>query len=331
MTAALTGAVGRFTTVPPEVACYDTDVTTASRSLSADAELIRALAGAGLPHVDDPERGPLFDHTDVMNVGFFCRTGETIPELGLRFLLRFASGPADSWYAARQWRVRVRPVGRISDDADGGGPDVAVRVPDLDAPGVEHIETGRARPAGPITSQDTQEFVVRLTGAPRRIADPRVRPVWDEIVGALGSGEVRYQTVPEALRVQPLRAWRMGIADCVVASRVLAARLADLGLRTRVRRGYLLGLFGSDHAWCELREDGVYKSLDPVFAFIAQIGDEAKSISRSPEFAEACFGSRFNRLLPCVGEKGDPLIYFDGAPAPHWAMAGVSARPWGVR
>jgi hypothetical protein len=331
----LVQAVGRFTVSPADIARYDTDVATAATSLRTEPDRILQLAAAGLPYVEDPVQGPLFDYDDLTNVGFFCGTGQTTPELGLRFLMRFAVSPASTWYASRTWRVTVRPVARIT-TGEAGGPDprITVRVPDLTATGVELVDDGSA--AGVALGDDgsrpaSYEVVVRLTGARQTVRDSRVRPVWEEIVVALADGSVRYQTVPEKLRADPERAWAMGIADCVVASRMLAARLRDIGLDARVRRGYLLGLFGSDHSWCELYEDGVAKPMDPVFAHFARVGDKAKAIATSPEFAQACFGSRFNRLMPCVGEDGAPLVYFDDRPAPYWAMVGVSARPWSAR
>jgi transglutaminase-like putative cysteine protease len=326
--ASLTGAVGRFTVSPPGAARYDTTVQVAATALRTDPERIVELAEAGLPHRVDPQLGPLFDYDDVTNVGFFCGTGETTPELGLRFLMRFAASPASTWVAPKTWEVVVRPVPRIDSGSDRTLPRIGVRLPDLTAAGVEAV--GEVETTTPSDSPVPSSFrlVTTLTGERQEIADPRVRPVWEGVLGALADRSVRYQTVPEKLRAEPERAWSMGIADCVVASRVLAGRLREQGLDARVRRGYLLGLFGSDHAWCELHEDGVAKPMDPIFAHFARVGDEAKAIARSPEFAEACYGSRFNRLLPCDSVDGAPLVYFDDEPAPYWAMVGVSARPW---
>ncbi len=332
----LLGALGKFTAAPEDIASYDTDVDTAAKSLRVEPDWIRALAAAGLPHVDHPERGVLFDYDDLTNVGFFCGTGQTTPELGLRFLMRFAASAPSSWYEPRDWQVTVRPVADLSEGPAGPAPRITVRAPDLDAAGVAMIEAapatgisaGKVGALGPGLQAESYELVVRLTGAEQTVDDPRVRPVWDEIVGALADGSVRYQTVPEKLRANPVRAWALGIADCVVASKILAGRLREIGLPARVRRGYLLGLFGSDHSWCELAEHDVVKPMDPIFAYMAGVGDPAKAIARSPEFAEACFGGRFNRLLPCVGDKGAPLVYFDDRPAPYWAMVGASARPW---
>ncbi|KUJ69099.1 hypothetical protein ACZ90_14235 [Streptomyces albus subsp. albus] len=322
-------ALGRFTAVPADVGRYDTDTATAARALRADPAQVARLADEGLPHLQDPDRGPLFDYDDLMNVGMFCGTGQTVPELGLRFLMRFAASPRASWYQPREWRVGVHPArtaggeGPTAGEAPGVLPAVTVRVPDTAAPGVELL-SGEPFP-GALRSSG-YEATVRLTGAEQEVRDPRIRAVWDEVVGELAARRVNYQTVPEPLRTDHHRAWELGIADCVVASRLLADRLRAAGFEARPRRGYLLGLFGSDHAWCDVVEDGTHKSLDPVFAFVATVGDE-RGVAESPDFARACRGGRFNRLLPCVTDSAEPLVYFDGAPAPYWAMVGVSARP----
>ncbi|MFJ3209334.1 hypothetical protein [Streptomyces flaveolus] len=325
----LLGALDRFRTAPADVARYDTDTPTAARALRAAPEQVARLASAGLPHVVDSARGPLFDYDDLMNVGMFCGTGQTVPELGLRFLMRFAAAPRASWFAPRDWEIGVHPSrtagGEAAEDraAGDGGRKVTVRVPDLSAPGVELLEGG---PFDRPLHDSGYTAAIRLTGAAHTVRDPRVHEAWSEVVDALAARRVVYQTVPEPLRADHHRAWELGIADCVVASRLLADRLRAAGLEATARRGYLLGLFGSDHAWCDVVEDGVHKSLDPVFAFVATVGDE-RGVAESPEFAAACLGSRFNRLLPCRTDSAEPLVYFDGEPAPYWAMVGVGARP----
>ncbi|QKW07764.1 transglutaminase [Streptomyces sp. NA04227] len=326
---ALVGALDRFKVAPPDVARYDTDTATAARALRAEPEQVARLAAEGLPHLVDSARGPLFDYDDLMNIGMFCGTGQTVPELGLRFLMRFAASPRASWFAPRDWEVGVHPSrtpggeGAEAPAAEDERLDVTVRVPDLAAPGVELLEGG---PFDEPLATNGYRAAVRLTGAEHTVRDPRIHLVWDEVVAELASHRVIYQTVPEPLRTDHHRAWELGVADCVVAARLLADRLRAVGLEARARRGYLLGLFGSDHAWCDVVEDGVHKSLDPVFAFVATVGDE-RGVAKSPEFAAACFGSRFNRLLPCRTDSAEPLVYFDAEPAPYWAMVGVGARP----
>ena len=330
LTRDLTTALARFVPVPDDVARYETDVDTAAAALRVEPRQISALAGTGLRHVDDPERGPLFDYDDIMNVGMFCGSGQTVPELGLRFLMRFAASAKQSWYTPKSWLVTVSPATSLN-ESGGPLPRIAVRVPDLHASGVDELPLpagSPARPGAEPLQEQPYQVAVRLTGAEQTVRDRRISEVWLDMVHALAERKVIYQTVPEALRQDYRRAWGLGVADCIVASKLLAERLTAQGIRARVRRGYLLGLFGSDHAWCEVDEDGVTKQLDPVFAFVAMVGDSGHNVARSPEFARACFGSRFNRLLPCVGEDAAPLVYFDGEPAPYWSMVGISARPW---
>ena len=140
---ALTGALGRFTPVPADLGRYDTDADTAARALRADSAQMVRLAENGLPHRMDTERGPLFDYDDVMNVGMFCGTGQTVPELGLRFLMRFAASARPTWFEPRTWQVGVHPsrtAGGASAGPDASLPEVTVRVPDGTAPGLELLD-----------------------------------------------------------------------------------------------------------------------------------------------------------------------------------------------
>jgi hypothetical protein len=209
---------------------------------------------------------------------------------------------------------------------------VRVRVPDLCADGVDQVPGAGpelAPPAGDAPVAGGYRVAVRLTGAPGGVRDPLIRALFDETVADLTSGRVVYQSVPEPLRARPETAWRLGMADCVVAARVLAGRARGLGLPARARRGYLLGLVGSDHAWCEVYEDGVWRPLDAVFAFVAAGGGGRDLAAKAPGFAGACCGGRFNRLLPCVADNAAPLVYVGDEAPPPWSLAGVSAQPWG--
>ncbi len=329
----LTRALERFRFVPADIACYDTDVSSAARTLRVGPGQVTELAAAGLPHCDDPRRGPLFDYDDVMNVGKFSGTGITGPELALRFLMRFSAMPEDTWHSPRRWLVTVAAAGRAgrAGPAAPGG-QVSLRGPDLTAPGIGYLSShrlapGLIRPTGAEFESRPYQVAVRITGARHVIADPRVRTAFDDVVQPIVDRSVVFQSVAETLRADHLRAWRLGMADCMVASKVLADRLRDLGLRARVRRGYLLGLYGSDHAWCELAEDGEYKPLDPMYCYLGRVGAPDLGLRPSPAFAVAAFGGRFNRLLPFQGEQGEPLVYLDGRPAPYWALAGISSQP----
>ncbi|WP_067822015.1 transglutaminase domain-containing protein [Nocardia inohanensis] len=158
---------------------------------------------------------------------------------------------------------------------------------------------------------------VRLTGERYRVGNDLVRAAFDEQLADFGSGRVVYQAISERLRGDHRRAWELGVADCVVASAVLTDRLRAHGLTARTRRGYLLGLVGSDHAWTEVYERDHWRPLDVTFAHLAG----------GTEFREACCGSRFNRLLPGAVAPGVPLLVdAAGGPAPKRAFAGVTSR-----
>ena len=305
----------RMLFTPDDVAVYDTGIEIAQDELRLPPDELLSLADMGLPHATADDGSPLFDYTDLTNVALERGGGHTVPELARRFLMRFAESPPDTWFESREWLVSVRPpkLARRLEPRE-----MAVAMPDGEAPGVELLEidvptTARA-PA--YTAR------VRLWGESDE-PSAAVCAAYDEVAEPLLAGSVRYQNVAEPLRHDPERAWATGVADCFVVSRVLARRLRALGREARVRKGFLLGLLGSDHAWCEVHEDGRWKWLDPAFAYLASRVDAL-------DFAAACRGSRFNRLLPCLVGDDEPILSLaDGSPAPLWYFAAVSARPAG--
>ncbi|MEV0464835.1 transglutaminase domain-containing protein [Nocardia tengchongensis] len=309
----------RFVQTPPDLAVFDTSVAEAAELLRIDAEQVAALTADGLQHRVDPERGLLFDYADVVNAGARSRSGLTVPELAQRLLMRFAAGPEPTWLRPITWTVMVHlPAGRQSA--------LAAAVPDLAADGVEALDLPDPGVPLPTVTAGRQcepyRVRVRLTGARHQIEDARVRAAFDAHLDAFETGRVAYQSIAESLRADHQRAWSLGVADCVVTSAVLADSLRERGLRARTRRGYLLGLLGSDHAWTEVYEQDAWRPLDVVFAHIG-----AGNGVHSAEFRQACCGSRFNRLLPCAVAGDAPLVVdADGGPGPKWAVTGVTSR-----
>jgi hypothetical protein len=325
----LAQALDRFLPVPASFARYDIGIKAAAEVLAVEQERVAELAAHGLPHVGDADLGFLFDYNDLVNLAMFgSRTGQSIPELALRFLLRFSATPPADWYQPKQWLVQVRAPRPPTGCQVPAARRIRIQLPDFDAPGVESLVLGANREQEPIEASGYR-IAVRLTGAAGAVRSWPARAQFEAMADALGSGRVVYQAVAESLRMEHESAWRLGMADCVVVARLLAARLRHDGLRARARRGYLLGLVGSDHAWCELYEDGRWKPLDVVFAYLASTGAKSKGLQPAPGFAAACCGSRFNRLLPYVCDEASALVHLDGQAAPAWALAGVSARPWG--
>ncbi|HZN75165.1 MAG TPA: hypothetical protein VFC00_26330 [Micromonosporaceae bacterium] len=310
-------ALDRFIQVPAEFARYEFGLADGARILAVDENLLSAVTAEGMPYAMDSTEGLLFDHVDLLNLAMFgSRSGQSIPELAMRYFLRFAASAPTTWFGPREWLVRVR--------APATDPTARFRMqgPDVTAPGVAVLEphTPGVEPAG-------YQIAVRLTGEEAIVRDPVAQAIYQEMLDALGSGAVVYQTVPEMLRMDHRRAWELRMADCVVVARMLAERLTDVGLRARARRGYLLALVGNDHSWCELYEDGAWKPLDVVFAHLASID----AYGAREEFIAVCRGSRFNRLLPCVAPDATTLVYLNDQPAPSWAQVGVSARVWESR
>ncbi len=300
-----------FEPTPGDLAVFDTTLADAAIVLRTDEAGVAAL---GLRQVDG-----LLDYTDVVNAGLSSGTGTTVPELARRLLMRFVAAEPESWFAPADWTVAVH-------QAPTGGT-FQVTVPDLDAEGVELLDDPAADLPRPVVAEgyqvDPYQVRVRLTGERHEVTDRRIRAAFDDVLDAFDSGAVHYQAIAEPLRTDHQRSWDLGVADCVVAGRVLADRLRAAGFQARARRGYLLGLVGNDHGWCEVLLDGRWRALDPVFAHLApEHGRDGGA-----EFRAVCRGSRFNRLLPCaVAESAALFLRPDGAPAPAWAFGAVSSR-----
>ncbi|TDD34960.1 transglutaminase [Actinomadura sp. KC06] len=305
-----------FLQTPSDLAVFDTTLDEAAELLRTEPAGAAELAVAGLQHRLDPERGMLFDYGDVVNAALRQGGGATVPELAQRLLMRFAAGDPDGWHTPITWSVAARPL-------PGRRAPLRFAVPDPAADGVEYLVRDGLDPAATGYRADGYQIVARITGAPHRVQDPRIGAEFDTVLAALTDGDVVYQAIGERLRGDPARAWRLGVADCVVAGAVLAERLNALGYEARLRRGYFLGPIGNDHAWCEVWEEGAWRPLDPVFAHLAT----AYRSRHHDAFREACRGGRLNRLLPCAVPENAPLILTpDGTPAPPWAFGGIASR-----
>ncbi|MET9857357.1 transglutaminase domain-containing protein [Streptomyces sp. NPDC006450] len=322
----MAAGLDRFLAVPAGAARYDTDATAAALWLCTLPEYVIALGEKhGLPFVCDAERGPLFERADLINVGLMSGSGRTTLEVALRFALGFSAGPAEEWLGARDWLVTVR----LPAEETGRH---RVRVPDVQAPGVRLLPSqGLRLPAhGAEFDHQGHQAAVRITGARGRVRDVRAGEVYREMLADLFARRVVYQCVAEPLRMDHHRAWEAGMADCIVVSRVITDRLRAVGLRARARRGYLLGVVASEHAWCEVWEDGRWKPVDVGLAFIPRRFPGGQDFPETREFTADCFGSRLNRLLPCVGEGAGSLLHDTVADEPLAMFGLISGTHWRV-
>lgn len=274
--AMLARGLGAFVPMPSDIAAYEVDAMAGAAILGATPKQVEALADAGLPHVADTDRGPLFDAADLINAGWHCGSGRTVPELFRRYMTLFVQESPHRWFATARWRLTVGPLTGTAAPAQVVEPCAGVRVVSEDMVG------------------DERRLVVDVTGEPSALTDPSVRAVWEEVLDGFASGAVAFQRVGERFHADHRRAWALGAADCFVTTMVLADRLAAIGRRLRPRRGQLLGFAGSVHMWGELEvEGGAVAVLDPLIAHLA-----LTVAPPSPDFAEVCFGGRHNRLLP---------------------------------
>ncbi|MEJ8632206.1 transglutaminase domain-containing protein [Streptomyces sp. MS2.AVA.5] len=319
----LVSGLGRFRFIPPDAAHYDTDVAAAAALLNTPPENILELVDHGMPCRYQPGIGPLFDLADVMNAGNNSRSGRTAPELTAMFLMRFSAGPRRGWLDAKKWLVTVRAPDdrpgryRLS-NVDPTGPGIASLTPE--SVGWAVVGSG--------TGTRCYQTAVQLTGTCDRVRDARAEDVYQQMLDDLHGGRVTYQVVSEALRLDHHRAWELGMADCMVVSRVIADRLRDLGLTARARRGLLLGPVGSEHAWCEIWEDGRWKTVDVGFAYNPTGRPWTHRPAATDEFVAACFGSRFNRLLPCAARDAASLILDRLEGRPRAMNCLISATAW---
>ncbi|QIP84234.1 transglutaminase [Streptomyces sp. Tu 2975] len=315
--------MGRFRFIPPDAAHYDMGVAAAAALLNTRPENILELVERGMPFRYQPGVGPLFDLADVMNVGNNSRSGRTAPELTAMFLMRFSADPGRGWLDAKKWMVTVsvpddRPGRYQLSDVDATGAGIASLTPE----GVGWVVVGSG------TGTLRYQTAVQLTGTFDRVRDARAGDVYQQMLDDLYGGRVTYQVVSEALRLDHHRAWELGMADCMVVSRVIADRLRGHGLAARARRGLLLGPVGSEHAWCEVWEDGRWKAVDVGFAYNPTGRPWMHRPAATDEFAAACFGSRFNRLLPCAAPDAASLILDRLEGRPRAMNSLISATAW---
>ncbi|MEW5626600.1 hypothetical protein AB1388_08530 [Streptomyces hydrogenans] len=290
-------ALHRIVPTPDRYLRFDTDRDSALAVMRCSPEVLDRLMEAGLRHRTEGDR-VLFDDSDIRNVAAASGSGGSVLELVQRYLFRFAVSDPSEWTDARAWAIRN--LGACPDDP-------GCREPWQFAPLAAGDFAGRSWDErvtdGPVDARGATvdghpplaEFTatVRTVGAVRRVRDPLVRDTFHTSLQEMRTGRMYYQAMPTELRNDPEAARANGTANCISVSLHLERVFTDAGLEARTRKGYLMGILGSDHSWVEVREDGEWKVVDPVFALLGL------RQGASEEFVEFCLGSVPNRLVPC--------------------------------
>ncbi len=303
--------------IPPEYRRADAPRAHALEMLRCSEETLDALVAAGLPCEGSPgdER---FDANDLFNLALYSSSRASVPERAFQFVLRWMTDPCDAWFEPRRWSFSLE----LTPDGDGatGGTSrllLARPRPELLGGRMLDLETEPAQAAaeeGDIVADGVDRLTVRgrieTAGARMTLRSPRLR----DIVEEFESTPYRWLKLPEELQRQPERLLPHGVATCIAASLHLERRCREAGLRARTRRGWVLGMLDLAHAWLEVEDDdGVVKTVDPIFALLSGLVDDP-----NPEFRTACRGSRLNRLLATDHRADEPLELhlLDGRAAP---------------
>lgn len=271
------------------------DVAAVRKLLRCDETGIAALLAAGLPGFG--VGGESFRRSDVLNVGLHSGSGCTIPEIAEAHRVRFAAGPRESWIESRAWDVAFDL--RCARECGEGS--WLLRRPSPERFG----GSVKDWPATPVRSSSPLRLgaSVVVKGAEGTVESEHARRLFAELVDDLAHQRIRYQYLPPGLRRDPEMAAANGVLDCMAASLLLERRCRDLGLRSRTRKGLLLGAAAVEHVWFELPgADGGWVPLDPVLAAL---------VSRSgggEEFVKFACGSVTNRVLPWELEACQELL-----------------------
>ncbi|KUJ68016.1 hypothetical protein ACZ90_22450 [Streptomyces albus subsp. albus] len=291
-------ALSEIVPTPEKYLRFDMDRASALAVMRCSDDVLDQLIQNGLRYTAEGDH-VLFDDSDIRNVAASSGSGTSVPELVQRYLFRFAAAPPGEWIDERVWDLRNFAACPEDEECSGrwafappateefGGQVWDQRTATgtaVDAPGVS--VDGHA-PQARFTAR------ARTTGAVRSVRHPLVRAAFHETLDEMRTGHMRYQSMPVALRNDPAAARANGTANCISVSLHLEQVLAAAGLEVRTRRGYLMGLLGSDHSWAEVREDGEWKVIDPVFALLGL------RQGASDAFVDFCLGSVPNRLVPC--------------------------------
>jgi hypothetical protein len=299
-------ALGRLFPVPEPHRDETVDRADALDVLRCPEPILDELIAAGLP-CSGERAEERFDPHDLFNLALYSRSGTSLAERTFKFALR--------WMGARTETLLERRLSRFSirlSAARAGGCEAdsswALARPQPERFGGRVVELAvqpshaRLEPDW-ILADGTDylrvEATVETVGTRRALESPVLRGIVDEFLD-LG---LRWVKVPQPVHHDPELLLANGVATCAAASLHLERRCRAAGFEVHTRRGWVIGMLDLVHAWLEvIDEDGRTKLLDPLFALLSDFTG-----APNPDFAELCWGSTLNRLLPTAIPAGETL------------------------
>lgn len=281
--------------VPQQYAASAIAYHNAATFLGCDQDAVEALVAAGLPRYAEG-----FDRFDLLNIALAARTGRSLPEIGLKHVLKFVrTGSPREWSSATTWLVRVDATCSARADEDSQNDERwLVWEPSAQDP----IDTRRVRPSPIAVWGRTARLSWELSteGSHSTIRSSNIC----EIVDSYLDYGLRFARMPNRVQVDSNWMQSHGIFDCLSCSTDLSNQFRKAKIQSRVRQGWLAARVASPHAWIEVVDaDGEWKTIDLALRALAEILFPA-----STAFSAYCLGSRLNRLVATSCPPNEELV-----------------------
>lgn len=205
-----------------------------------------------------------FAYHDLSSLALDTCMKQSVPELGLQMMMRFAQQAEDVLTAPQTWSFKAKAETEAL-DCEG---DLLLRQP-------SHAIVTVDPPASRSDTHDGWIFgdgkaseisgTIETTGSAPGFINAEIDRLYDWTLNEFRNDQVRFQWVNEAGRQAYLRTWNSGRADCVVVARIARSQLHSQGVDSRIQSGRILGLLDAQHVWAEAKDlDGRWRRFDPL-------------------------------------------------------------------